>query len=119
MAQEVFQGVSVGDAMAIDVIRQIERGNVKRSKIKGESKSIADAKEAFFKYYNKLEGAERAKINNFILGRLNLSDDEIANDGALQVYFEKARRLEEARGKSLGSVAQRRGSMASIESLDG
>jgi hypothetical protein len=113
------QGVSVGDAMAIDVIRQIERGNVKRSKIKGESKSIADAKEAFFKYYNKLEGAERAKINNFILGRLNLSDDEIANDGALQVYFEKARRLEGARGKSLGSVAQRRGSMASIESLDG
>jgi hypothetical protein len=113
------QGVSVGDAMAIDIIRQIERGNVKRSKIKGESKLIADAKEDFFKHYNKLEGAERAKINDFILGRLNLSDDEIANDGTLQVYLEKARSLEGARGKSLGSVTQRRGSMSSIELLDG
>jgi hypothetical protein len=112
------QGVTIGDAMAVDVIRQIERGNIKRAKAKGETTDISKAKDEFFKFYENLATNEQSIVKDYISNTAAIDKEKAATNPTIQEYMVYERSMEEARGKKLGSVVQKAGSIASTEALE-
>jgi len=112
------QGVTIGDAMAVDIIRQIERGNVKRSKNKNETADISKAKDEFFKFYDNLALNEQSIVKDYISNTATIDKEKATSNPIIQEYMAYERSMEEARGKKLGSVVQKAGSIASTEALE-
>ena len=112
------QGVTIGDAMAVDVIRQIERGNIKRSKNKNETADISKAKDEFFKFYDNLALNEQLIVKDYISNTATIDKEKATSNPIIQEYMAYERSMEEARGKKLGSVVQKAGSIASTEALE-
>jgi hypothetical protein len=112
------QGITIGDAMAVDVIRQIERGNIKRAKAKGETTDLSKAKDEFFKFYDNLALNERSIVKDYISNTATIDKEKAAANPIIQEYMVYERSMEEARGRKLGSISQKAGSIASTETLE-
>lgn len=110
------QGVTIGDAMAVDVIRQIERGNIKRAKAKGETTDISKAKDKLFKFFNNLNIKDQSIVSDYIFNTSAIDKEKAATNPLIQEYMVHQRSMEEAR--KLGSEVQKAGSLASVEALD-
>ena len=112
------KGIEVGDALAIDVLRQVERGNVKYSAKKGSDEKINAAKEELFDFLKKLNANKNEKLKNYILGYTNRNEKEATTDLLLIKYNELAADIENAWGKKLGSQAARKASVAHENTLN-
>ena len=110
------QGVTIGDAMAVDVIRQIERGNIKRAKAKGETTDISKAKDNFHEFFNNLNIKDKSIVSGYIFNTAAIDKEKAATNPLIQEYMLHQRSMEEA--KKLGSEVQKAGSVASVEALD-